>query len=169
MGTGISTLKDFLQRISAHPASPLVFVNGDDDIKPGYHVTELKSVAVRSVDCGGRQAAWRETVVQLLDGPYEAAGPRMSAAKFAKIAEAGLRSLPELQDGELYFEYAPDNRAMQKLSARAIVGADDQTVVTLASHAAVCKPAEERAAAAADRESSGCCGSAASTSACCTI
>lgn len=36
-----------------------------------YHITEVKNVAVNSVDCGGKTNVWKETVIQLWESPAE--------------------------------------------------------------------------------------------------
>ena len=36
-----------------------------------YHITEVKNVDVKSVDCGGRSNQWKETIIQLWESPSE--------------------------------------------------------------------------------------------------
>ena len=52
----------------------------------GYHVTEVRAANVRAVDCGGREDAWAETVVQLWV-PEGGGEGFMSAGKFVSIVE----------------------------------------------------------------------------------
>ncbi len=162
----ISTLEDFLNRVGAQPTSTLVFVDNGEEIKPGYHVTELKSASVRSIDCGRQQNAWVETIVQLLDGHASGAGSLMPVSKFEAIVRAGLSAMPELADAELYFEYAPKNGAVKKYSVLEIENRDERTLVTLGARKAACKPIERYLETApVEDTSTGCCGFVAST--CC--
>lgn len=163
-----STLEDFLTQVARHPNSKLVFVDNGTKIRPNYHVTELKSMSVRSIDCGRRQSTSLETIIQLLDGPMTEAGTHMPASKFAAIVKAGLAALPELGNGELYFEYAPGNEGMRKLSVVGIEYAGERTLVTLGARKATCKPIERYLeTATVENTSAGCCGF--SSSACCAI
>jgi len=36
-----------------------------------YHITEVKNVDVKSVDCGGSSNQWKETIIQLWESPSE--------------------------------------------------------------------------------------------------
>ena len=162
----ISTLEDFLNRVEAQPNSTLVFADDGEEIKPGYHVTELKSSSVRSIDCGRRQSSWDETIIQLLDGPASEAGTLMPVSKFQAIVRAGVSAMPELANSELYFEYAPKNGAMKKYSVLAIESTVERTLVTLGARKAACKPIERYLETApVEKTSAGCCGFTAST--CC--
>ncbi|MFW5899124.1 MAG: DUF6428 family protein [Jiangellaceae bacterium] len=78
------TTHDFLTALQGAPDAPLHFDTDDWTVPPGYHVTEFKSVRVRSVDCGGRANAWNETVLQVVP-PAEPDGHAMTAVKFLRI------------------------------------------------------------------------------------
>lgn len=64
-----TTMSAFLSQIAASPQAPLVFNAEGTDIRPEYHVTEVKLAHIRALDCGRGAAEWDETVAQLLDGP----------------------------------------------------------------------------------------------------
>lgn len=83
----------------------LVFDLGDRIIAPGYHVTEVKAVAVRSVDCGGRANTWNETVVQLWSPGSATAEGYMKVGKFLSIYQRVVASLPIDPEAVLRFEY----------------------------------------------------------------
>ena len=86
---------------------PLEFhLNGERLIGPGYHVTEVKAVTVESMDCGGKANAWRETVIQLMDGSGEdAAGGFMTTRKFLTIYDRVTNQIPVRAEAEARFEY----------------------------------------------------------------
>lgn len=78
------TTHDFLSALRDQPDASLHFVTDAWTVPPGYHVTEFKSVRVRSVDCGGRANAWNETVLQVVP-PAEPEARAMTAEKFMRI------------------------------------------------------------------------------------
>ena len=61
---------------------------GDGSVRvgAGYHVTEVRVTHVRAVDCGGREDAWAEVIVQLWV-PEGGGEGFMSAGKFLSILE----------------------------------------------------------------------------------
>ncbi|MBL4906377.1 MAG: hypothetical protein JKX94_02920 [Sneathiella sp.] len=164
----ISTLKDFLKVLQDKDNSQLVFSNNGKEINPDYHVTELKSAAVRSIDCGRNLSEWTETIIQLLDGPQSIKGEHMTAFKFSQIATASIETVPALADGALWFEYAPGNGPIRKLSVSSVQIDGDRIKIQLGGAAAACKPRKkwlENAQASDLSASSGCCGS--KSSICC--
>lgn len=86
----------FLAALRPHGGKAFVFEYGDGTaagarrVQPGYHVTEIRDAAIRSVDCGGGAAeAWRETVVQVWDVPGEPGARRLTVDKFSGVAARG--------------------------------------------------------------------------------
>ncbi|WP_232285912.1 DUF6428 family protein [Aquimarina agarilytica] len=66
------TIKEFIDTLSANSKKELLF-----EYAPGmlvganYHITEVKSIHVASVDCGGQSDNWDETIIQLWESPDE--------------------------------------------------------------------------------------------------
>ena len=54
-------------RTAADKALFFEYRAGDGSVRvgAGYHVTEVRAAHVRAVDCGGREDAWAEVIVQL--------------------------------------------------------------------------------------------------------
>ena len=71
----------------------------------GYHVTEVRAANVRAVDCGGREDAWAETVVQLWV-PEGGGEGFMSAGKFVSIVERAAANVALLDTANVRVEYA---------------------------------------------------------------
>ena len=133
------TLNDFLDALHDQPAeAPLVFTTSEGPIGAGYHITELKSLDIKSIDCGGRTSDWTEVQIQLLDG---AGRSHLSAGKSAKILEHSLKAIPDLAEGELSFEYAPGNNGLRRYIPTQPIWAEGHVEMRLTEDGATCKPA----------------------------
>lgn len=121
----------------AAPDQPLIFVTDDGDIGPGYHVTELKHLAVHSIDCGGRRSSWDEAQLQLLDGRN---GTHMSVGKFVTIARRSMAAVDGLGDVPLSVEYAPQNQGLHRYHIGTAIAGSDGLRLSLVPDAALCKP-----------------------------
>lgn len=162
MPADLTTLSGFLARLEELDGAELVFVTGDTPINPGYHVTELKSSAVNSIDCGRNETQGLETAVQLLDGGQGGDDERMTPEKFAKIAKFSATRIPALADGELFFEYAPGNGPMLKWRAGNVDKRSGNIEVSLTEVKAACRPfqlwLEALGEAPAESVAAACCG-----------
>ena len=144
------TLNDFLDALHDQPAeAPLVFITSEGPIGAGYHITELKSLDIKSIDCGGRTSDWTEVQIQLLDG---AGRSHLSAGKSAKILEHSLKAIPDLAEGELSFEYAPGNNGLRRYIPTQPIWAEGHVEMRLTEDGAQCKAATFSATTAS------CCG-----------
>ena len=142
MNKQLSTLNEFFRQISSTPDNALVFATDDGEISPDYHVTEVKHSTVHSIDCGRNLDQWGELLVQLLDGPRGGTGQYMSAGKFIQIVNSAVHHLPDAEDSELIFEFAPGNAPMRKLVIRAIEHKNGHTKVALSDKSAECKASQ---------------------------
>ncbi|MCK0130182.1 DUF6428 family protein [Flavobacteriaceae bacterium F08102] len=65
-------LKEFLDYLKDNPQKDLIFEYSPNCfVGANYHITEVKQVDIRSVDCGGKEDQWQETVIQLWESPTE--------------------------------------------------------------------------------------------------
>lgn len=105
--TDQTTTVTFLGDLRAQPQRPLEFrLQGETLIPAGYHVTEVKAVTIEAMDCGGKANAWRETVIQLMDGSEEEARAGfMTNRKFLAIYDRVVRHIPVRDEAEVRFEY----------------------------------------------------------------
>lgn len=155
------TLSDLLDDLAGLPGSiPLVFATGDGPIAPGYHVTELRRVEATGIDCGGVTGAWREAVLQLLDG---AGGHHMTVGKFRGILAMSLERLDGLAAAPLRVEFGHANAGLGMFSVGGVEAGDSAVTIALVPETAVCKPALRGAATGV----SSCCGSGQVRVACC--
>ena len=71
-----------------------------------YHITEVKHLAIDSVDCGSQTDAWKETIVQLWESPNELGKTEfMSVYKALAILKKVGKMKPYALDSEVKFEY----------------------------------------------------------------
>jgi hypothetical protein len=101
-----ATAQGFLQQLRANPNAPLMFTlpNGQS-IPEGYHLTELKSVNVQAMDCGGQADAWNETIIQLWSAPEGEPGRQMTGQKFLEITDQVVKVVPVNMQAQLKIEY----------------------------------------------------------------
>lgn len=156
---------EFAETLERHPEAALAFEFPHGRIRKGYHITELLSAAVRSVDCGGNPDSWHEGVLQLVEpagGEDEAWLPVRKAAGILKKT-AGAAPVPD--DAELLLELRPEGADAARRYKVEKADLEDGTLVFRASGASTqCKPA------VASWQGAGCCGSkkpAAAGAACC--
>ncbi len=72
-----------------------------------YHITEVKHVAIDSVDCGAGVDSWRETIIQLWESPKEKEKTEfMSVLKALGILNKVGSMKPYTLDAEVKFEYS---------------------------------------------------------------
>ncbi len=159
MATTPTTLPEFIAALKDNADAALVFAVNGNRIRGGYHITELNHAAVQSVDCGGNQDGWDETVIQLLDGHSDEG--HMTAGKFSLIAQKSLGAIPALALGRLRFEYAPQNGPAQVFTAGQLSPGKNDVTVELNPEFTACKPTQTTlgccGANANTTQSSGCC------------
>ena len=99
--------KEFLQLLKTHSDKSLLF-----EYAPGvlvganYHITEVKHVAIESVDCGAGTDAWNETIIQLWESPSEIGKTTyLTTYKALGILSKVDKIKPIKEDTILKFEY----------------------------------------------------------------
>jgi Family of unknown function (DUF6428) len=101
-----NTARGFLRELRTNLETPLRFTLPDGQTIPeGYHLTELKSVTVQAMDCGGQADAWAETIIQLWSAPEGEPGRQMTGQKFLEITDQVLKVVPVNLDATLKIEY----------------------------------------------------------------
>lgn len=145
---------------------PLIFSYEGGEIGAGYHVTEIKSAHIKSIDCGRRISEWDEMLIQLLDGQK---GQHMIASKFVSIVEHSSKVLGSLETKPVYFEFALKNLGLELFSLERIEVIEDRILARLTPNRAMCKPASLFIGDnfTVDDTNSSCCGKSSSMSVCC--
>jgi hypothetical protein len=133
------TLGALLASCEAHLTAPLVFTYGGQEIRRGYHVTEVKAGQFAALDCGANPEAWSEIFVQLWD-VIDGDRTHMTAGKFAAIIRKVSEHFGLHQAARLTFEVSDGVAPMQLHCAASPILSANRLTVALAPRAASCKP-----------------------------
>lgn len=151
-----------LAALDAHPDLPLVFRHDGRDVKPGYHVTEVKCGRFDALDCGANPESWTEIFVQLWDVD-EDGRTHMPGAKFSAIVRKVSEHVGLPKTARLTFEVS-DGVAPMALYCASTPSVQEGVVrIELSPRPASCKP-RDRWLEEQVRATSSCCGK---TSTCC--
>jgi hypothetical protein len=144
--------QSLLGTLAGHKEKKLVFAYEGRDVRPSYHVTEVKTGSFRALDCGAKAERWNETFIQLWDIEEESRG-YMPVSKFLAIIGKVGEAVGFDADAKLTFELSDGVRPMQIYRAERIdVG--DVVRVTLSARPASCKPRDRWLA---EQTSASCC------------
>lgn len=147
---------DLFRALAGHAEKALVFSYDGRDVKPSYHVTEVKTGAFSGLDCGANPERWHETFVQLWD-IVEASRGHMPAGKFLAIMAKVADSVGFPDDAKLTFEVSDGVRPMQLYKADRVVVEGEVVRVPLSARPASCKPRDRWL----EEQQSACCGTSA--------
>jgi hypothetical protein len=150
------TLAELRAALYPHAGLPLVFEYGGVPVKPGYHVTEVKSGWFAALDCGANPENWREAFIQLWDVDEGKSRAHMNAGKFLSIIGNVLTEIDLDQDTRLTFEVSDGVRPIELYRALGVEPGTDAVRVTLGNVPASCKPRDRWLRGSGDAKS--CCG-----------
>ena len=149
--------QEFLQLLENNQGKELLFEYQSDQFVPNaYHITEVKNVHVDSVDCGGNEHSFDETVVQLWVSNLEFKAKAMSAEKALKIFNIVDKKRPLKRDTEIFFEWGDKNLPTSSYKVTSVANEADKIVLKLFVPATVCKPKMALAVIGA-KTGGGCC------------
>ena len=133
-----------IEELRAQSRLPLEFwLNGEPLVGPGYHVTEVKAVTIEAMDCGGKAAAWCETVIQLMDGSSgDAAGGFMQGGKFLAIYDRVTSRTPVRAEAEARFEYGNAVTPAMQYHVTGMEARPERMIVHLRTPGVQCKAGE---------------------------
>jgi len=134
-------------------------------LRTDYHITEVKNIKIQATDCGGRQDAWEETVIQLWEAPQVASdAPQMRARKALSILERVAEQQPLKGETLLKFEYGNKEFHTSQLLVEGYRTEGDELMIILAPEHTTCKardlcgvPEIEEVAEPGCTPGSGCC------------
>lgn len=112
------------------------------NIDNAYHITEIKNVKIDSVDCGGNEHSYQQTVVQLWLSGNEEKKQAMSAAKALKIFDLVDQKKPLDKDTEIFFEYGFGSLATSTYRISGITENEEKITIHMEVPKTVCKPRE---------------------------
>lgn len=139
-----TTTVTFLEDLRAQSQRPLEFhLDGETLVPVGYHVTEVKAVTIEAMDCGGKANAWRETVIQLMDGnAEEAKAGFMTNRKFLAIYDRVVRHIPVRDQAEVRLEYGNNVTPAMQYHVSHVEAQPERVVVHLRTPGVQCKAGE---------------------------
>ena len=137
------TSLDFLSALKSvkDQSSSLIFHMADGAVAPGYHVTEVKSAQVHSMDCGGQRTSWHETTLQLWS-PSKSSEGYMNVGKFLSIYNRVSSSLPLTDISQMRVEYGEPGQAALSYLVTTIHQTDAGIKVQLVAPGVTCKGAD---------------------------
>jgi hypothetical protein len=139
----------FLDTLRANASLSLVFKSSTASVAPGYHLTEVKEVTYRTMDCGAMTHRWVESQFEIWDpaSPDEARERGyMSADKFLRIVDRVQRQLPLDGDSEARIFISLGGHPAALYAIDGIEAGAGRLVVSLAADATRCKARERREA-----------------------
>ncbi len=108
-----------------------------------YHLTEIKSAAITSVDCGGVSHDWNETIFQLWENPKEIGKTTyMTTSKIFDIISKVNSIKPLLMDTEVKVEYGNSIFHTANLSIQNITINENRIIIQLHTEKTLCKAPE---------------------------
>lgn len=136
---------EFLRILQNNKELPLLFTyQSGKDVAPGYHITEVKNLRIDSVDCGGKEDQWNETIIQLWESPIESGDNEfMTAYKALGILNKVDRLRPMDKDAEVKFEYSNADFHTSQMSVASIDRDNGVLRVTLSTVPTDCKAKSE--------------------------
>jgi hypothetical protein len=149
---------EFLELLNQNEGKELMFEYKQNEFVPAaYHITEIKSKHVDSVDCGGIAHSYDETVVQLWISGEEEKDRSMETEKALKIFNIVDAKTALKRDTPIFFEWGHEDLLTSVYKVEALENTDEKIVVKLFVPPTVCKP--RVALEMAQGNSEGCCGS----------
>jgi len=152
-----------LEALVPHKNKALIFHYEGRDVRPSYHVTEVKTGAFRGLDCGANPESWNETFIQLWDIEGDDRG-HMPVGKFLAIIGKVREAVGFDADAKLTFEVSDGVQPIQIYRAERIE-TGDALRVCLSPRPSSCKP-RDRWLQAQTAQDSPCCGPKARTPCC---
>ncbi len=149
----------FKETLQQNPGLSLQFQYAEDRwVDQSYHITEIKSAPITSVDCGGKMNSWTEIIVQLWEPAEKQTERAMSAGKALSIIDLVERSLPLNPLAVVKIEFGNSVFDTRQMFPGDIRIENDSLIVDLRPDQVQCKAIGR----------GGSCGTAESEEACCT-
>jgi hypothetical protein len=148
----------FLDLLDQNEGKELIFEYKQNEFVPtAYHITEIKSKHIDSVDCGGLAHFYDETVVQLWLSGEEEKDRAMETEQALKIFKLVDSKTTLKRDTPIYFEWGHGDLLTSVYNVQAVENTDKKIVVKLYVAPTVCKP--RVALEMGEGSTGGCCGS----------
>ncbi|MEJ2163629.1 MAG: DUF6428 family protein [Robiginitalea sp.] len=156
----------FVELLKENPRKRLGFeYQTGSFLRKDYHITEVKNVHISATDCGGRQDAWEETVIQLWEAPdIDREAPQIRGRKALQILERVAQKQPIRGESPLKFEYGNAHFHTSQLKVNGYRLQEEELIILLTPEHTTCKagdlcgvPKMEEASETPCNPESGCC------------
>ena len=156
------SLDALLGALESHKDKALIFHYDGQDVRPSYHVTEVKTGAFNALDCGANPESWQETFIQLWDIVEDSRG-HMPVSKFLAIMNKVAQSVPFPGNAKLTFEVSDGVKPMQLYKADTMAIEGNTVRVPLSPRPSSCKPRdrwleEQKSSCCVPKNDQPCCG-----------
>lgn len=111
-------------------------------ISPSYHITEVKRVAIDSVDCGGRSDQWNEVIVQVWIPESEQQEIAMKAQKALSIIKIVEEKLSLNSESTVKIEYGHSDFDTRQMLPLGFENNGTDLIVNLVADTTQCKAKE---------------------------
>ncbi len=139
------TTQAFLDILKSNPNLPLYFeYRAGEFVRSDYHITEIKNVSYDTVDCGGVQNTWEETIVQLWENETPEPEHSVNTDRALKIFEVVEKTRPTFKTTDLKFEYGNSTFHTAIMPVQSI-DITDKIIVKLANEHTTCKAKDRKA------------------------
>ncbi|MFV1884564.1 MAG: DUF6428 family protein [Balneola sp.] len=133
------------EKLDANITSRLRFIlpNGRE-IQGDFHFTEVKSVNVKSMDCGSNKHIFNETIIQIWVNERSEKEAEWSGGKAVNILnKVGSKQRFDLES-EVFFEYGDSISQTAKYSIETMYRVKDDLIVRLFVKPTECKPSRNQ-------------------------
>lgn len=131
---------------------PIRLKIGGEVLRGPFHVTELRHLTVRAIDCGGRTSESVEAELEVLPGGQNP----LTAGRFAKILTTSVNRVPGLGDAPLTLRHQKGD-TLGLFPAEDVRREDDGLWLDAGTIGPVCKPARDTGCCT-PKVGTGCCG-----------
>lgn len=131
----------FIDTLVSNTNKDLSFILPDDTRLSGdLHITEIQNHKVDSVDCGGNEHQYDETIVQLWINETSSDVAEWRTEKALKIFEIVGKKIEYRNDAELFIEFGDSSHPTVRYSVGRIVETSQDVTIMLTVKPTVCKP-----------------------------
>ena len=133
--------QEFFNLLEEHQDKTLQFEYATNQfVAANYHITEVKHIAIESVDCGSQTDQWNETIVQLWESPAEILKTKhMSVLKALGILKKVGKMKAYDFESEIKFEYSNAKFHTAQLFVNDFVIKNNNLIIKLSIEKTDCK------------------------------
>ncbi len=133
--------QNLFDQLDANTGNELTFILSDGrKLEGDLHFTEVKSVNVKSMDCGSNAHTFNETIIQLWLNEQSEKKAQWTVEKAANILNKVRAKQPIDHSSEVFFEFGDSKTQTSKFSIESMNREGEKLVIRLYVKPTVCKP-----------------------------